>query len=100
MARDVGMVSSAVYRYFGSRDELLTALLIEGYNALGAAVEAADRSVPHQTDLSARWAATCREIRIWSVAHPGDFALLYGSPCPATSPHRTRSSQRQGSSRY
>ena len=42
VARDVGLVSSAVYRYFASRDELLTALIIDAYNALGDAVEAAE----------------------------------------------------------
>jgi AcrR family transcriptional regulator len=82
VARDVGMVSSAVYRYFASRDELLTALLIEGYNALGAAAEEADRAVKDREHVSARWSATCRAIREWSVAHPGDYALLYGSPVP------------------
>ena len=39
VARDVGMVSSAVYRYFASRDELLTALIIEAYDSLGEHVE-------------------------------------------------------------
>src|SRR3954447_17534004 len=39
VARDVGMVSSAVYRYFPSRNDLLTALLIAAYDELGAAVE-------------------------------------------------------------
>src|SRR4051812_49942227 len=41
VAREVGMVSSAVYRYFPSRDELLTALIVEAYDAVGAAAEAA-----------------------------------------------------------
>ena len=36
VARDLGMVSSAVYRYFPSRDELLTALIIETYDTIGA----------------------------------------------------------------
>ena len=45
VARDVGVVSSAIYRYFASRDDLLTALILDAYNSLGAAVEAADRSV-------------------------------------------------------
>ncbi|MFE9249164.1 TetR/AcrR family transcriptional regulator [Streptomyces sp. NPDC007088] len=44
VAREIGMVSSALYRYFPSRDELLTALIIDAYNALGAAGEEADRS--------------------------------------------------------
>ncbi|WP_174527125.1 TetR family transcriptional regulator [Micromonospora maritima] len=42
VARDLGMVSSAVYRYFPSRDDLLTALILESYDALGDAVETAD----------------------------------------------------------
>jgi len=82
VARDVGMVSSAVYRYFPSRDELLTALLIEAYNAIGAAAEDAEGAVADRTDVLARWIACCRGIREWSVAHPGDYALLYGSPVP------------------
>lgn len=80
VARDVGMVSSAVYRYFPSRDDLLTALLITDYDELGAAVEAAGAAAG--PDAGARWVAMCRAIRDWSIAHPGDFALLFGSPVP------------------
>lgn len=80
VARDVGMVSSAVYRYFPSRDDLLTALLIADYDELGAAVEAADAAAGPRA--GARWVAVCRAIRTWSLAHPGDFALLFGSPVP------------------
>ena len=39
------MVSSAVYRYFPSRDELLTALIVDAYEAVGAAAEQAERKV-------------------------------------------------------
>ncbi|MCU0115447.1 TetR/AcrR family transcriptional regulator [Curtobacterium poinsettiae] len=80
VARDVGMVSSAVYRYFPSRDDLLTALLITDYDELGAAVEAAGAAAG--PDAGSRWVAMCRAIRDWSIAHPGDFALLFGSPVP------------------
>ncbi|MFF0172667.1 TetR/AcrR family transcriptional regulator [Micromonospora profundi] len=81
VARDMGMVSSAIYRYFPSRDDLLTALIIEAYDALGEAVEiaAADRD---QLDLRARWQAACRAARDWAIAHPSEYALLYGSPVP------------------
>lgn len=80
VARDVGMVSSAVYRYFASRDELLTALLIQAYDELGAFAEAADDAVADRDDLPARWQATCLAVREWAVRHPHDYALLYGSP--------------------
>lgn len=80
VARDVGMVSSAVYRYFPSRDDLLTALLIAAYDDLGQAAEKADDAVADRGDAEARWLATCRAVRQWAVGHPHDYALLYGSP--------------------
>jgi len=82
VARDVGMVSSAVYRYFPSRDALLTALIVECYDELGAAVEAADAAVADRDDVAARWLAACRALRSWAVAHPGELGLLYGTPVP------------------
>lgn len=90
VARDVGMVSSAVYRYFASRDDLLTALLLVAYNELGEAAEKADAAVADRGTHFARWIATCTAIRDWAVAHPGDYALLYGSPVPGyTAPQDT-----------
>jgi AcrR family transcriptional regulator len=79
VAREVGMVSSAVYRYFPSRDDLLTRLIVESYDALGAAAERADDPslAPRQ-----RWLAVCRAVRDWARAHPHEYALLYGSPVP------------------
>ncbi|MBZ5736929.1 TetR/AcrR family transcriptional regulator [Nocardioides mangrovi] len=82
IARDVGMVSSAVYRYFPSRDELLTALIVEAYDELGAAVEAADAHVKRRTDLDKRFLAWANAIRTWALANPHEYALLYGSPVP------------------
>ena len=43
VARALGMASSAVYRYFASRDELLTALIVETYDTVGEAAERAAR---------------------------------------------------------
>src|SRR5215467_2567922 len=77
VARDLGMVSSAIYRYFPSRDDLLTALIIDGYNAVGAAVEEAEGAVP-PLDFPGRWFATCQALRTWALAHPHEYALVYG----------------------
>jgi AcrR family transcriptional regulator len=79
VAREVGMVSSAIYRYFPSRDDLLTRLIIDGYDDLGAAAEAADDPTASPLD---RWLAVCRAVRSWARAHPHEYALLYGSPVP------------------
>ncbi|WP_426570926.1 TetR/AcrR family transcriptional regulator [Aquihabitans sp. McL0605] len=81
VARELGVVSSAVYRYFASRDELLTALIIDGYDAVGAVAEhAAAASVGRP--VGERWALVARSVRAWSLAHPHDYALVYGSPVP------------------
>jgi AcrR family transcriptional regulator len=95
VARELGMVSSALYRYFPSRDDLLTALIIDAYDAIGSAAEealtatdeAADgkavgRSAPHRAAPVDRWVAICRAARDWAVAHPHEYALIYGSPVP------------------
>ncbi|MFF9011906.1 TetR/AcrR family transcriptional regulator [Streptomyces sp. NPDC014870] len=88
VAREVGMVSSALYRYFPSRDDLLTALIIDAYDAVGAAAEQAladSRAATAPDDHLARWTAVCRAVRAWAVAHPHEYALIYGSPVPGYS---------------
>jgi len=96
VARELGMVSSAIYRYFPSRDELLTALIIDAYDALGEAAEAADAEAAGSgtadagtadagtaaTSVRGRWLAVCGAIRGWALAHPHEYALIYGSPVP------------------
>jgi AcrR family transcriptional regulator len=81
VAREMGMVSSAIYRYFPSRDDLLTTLIIDGYNAVGAAVEKAEAAWPPE-DYAGRWLSACRAVRNWALAHPHEYALVYGSPVP------------------
>jgi AcrR family transcriptional regulator len=81
VAREVGMVSSAVYRYFPSRDELLTALIIDAYDAVGTAAEAA-LAAHRRRGAAARWLAVTQAIRAWALAHPHEYALIYGSPVP------------------
>lgn len=81
VARELEMVPSALYRYFASRDELLTALIIEAYHALGDAAERAVTALP-PGDVLGRWRAGCHALRSWALERPHEFALLYGSPVP------------------
>ena len=81
VARDLGMAPSAVYRYFENRDVLLTALIVDAYDALGDAVERAERRVARD-DLSGRWGTIARAVRRWALANPSLYALVYGSPVP------------------
>ena len=82
VARDMGMVSSALYRYFASRDDLLTALIIDAYNAVGDAAETGDAAVADRADLLGRFLGCCHAVRSWALAHPAEYALIYGSPVP------------------
>ena len=82
IAREMGMASSALYRYFASRDELLTALIIDAYNEMGEVTERADAAVVDRADVRARWMAVARALRAWSLANPAEYALLYGTPVP------------------
>lgn len=81
VARDLGMVSSAVYRYVPNRDALLTMLIIDAYDSLGTAVEKAE-SGARRADHLGRFLATCHGVRNWALAHPQEYALIYGSPVP------------------
>ena len=81
VSREMGIGASTLYRYFRNRDELLTALIIDAFNQLGEAAEEADAAARKAgADCGARWLAACRAVRGWALAHPHEFALVYGSP--------------------
>ncbi|WP_406444027.1 TetR/AcrR family transcriptional regulator [Streptomyces sp. NBC_00631] len=88
VARQLGMVSSALYRYFPSRDDLLTALIIDAYDSLGEAAETAHAAAADAAPAQ-RWVVVCEAVRGWALAHPHEYALIYGSPVPGYSAPET-----------
>lgn len=79
IARGLGMVSSAVYRYVSSRDELLTLLLVDAYHDLADAVDAA--LAEHEGEQAAeRFDVLALAVRRWALAQPARWTLLYGTP--------------------
>jgi AcrR family transcriptional regulator len=84
VARDLGLTAAALYRYFPSLDalveELCADLYLELSEAIVAARDTAGRAAPE--DPAAPLVAACRAFRRWSVAHPAEFALMFGSPLP------------------
>ncbi len=87
IAREVGLVSSAIYRYYPSREALLTAMIVESYGHLArvlAEVEAeAEREGRNEGDAaSARWRGLAEAFRVWALANPHEFQLVYGTPVP------------------
>lgn len=81
VTRDLGMVSSAVYRYVANRDELLTLLVVDAYTELADAVDAALAEAADRT-WDERVVIGGMAFREWAVADPSRYALLYGSPVP------------------
>jgi AcrR family transcriptional regulator len=80
IARELNLVSSAIYRYYASRDELLTALIVDAYTDLADRMDeavAAPRRGPRR-----RWVEACLAMRAWAVAEPHRWALIYGSTIP------------------
>lgn len=88
VARELGMVSSALYRYFPSRDDLLTALIIDAYDSLGEAAETAHAKAGDIAPAR-RWVTVCEAVRAWALTHPHEYALIYGSPVPGYSAPET-----------
>ncbi|WP_158588334.1 TetR/AcrR family transcriptional regulator [Galactobacter valiniphilus] len=90
IARSLGVASSALYRHVASRDELLTLLIADAYTELADAVDAALAAPGGEVPAGRQHAASGREalfrlgraMRVWAVAHPRRWALIYGSPVP------------------
>ena len=81
IARDMGMTAPALYRYFPSRDDLLTVLILETYNALGDTVEAAVNAVDPQ-DHRGRILAFTTAYRQWAIEHPQDYMFIFTTSVP------------------
>jgi AcrR family transcriptional regulator len=81
IARELGMASSAVYRYVASRDDLLTLLLVDAYTELADGVDDA-RAANERATWAEQLKAMARAARQWAITQPASWALLYGSPVP------------------
>ena len=80
IAREVGMVSSAVYRYFPTREALLTAMIVESYGHLAETLNEVSARTPAR-----RWTRLAHTLRDWARSTPHEFQLIYGTPIPGYS---------------
>lgn len=80
IARDMGVASSALYRYVSDRDELLTRLVVDAYTDLARHVESAVGSAG--ADPRARITAFGHGMRRWALEHQASWGLIYGTPVP------------------
>jgi AcrR family transcriptional regulator len=81
IARELGITAPAIYNYYPRLEDLITALIVDAFNALADAIEAAEATVQSPT-RGPKIMASCLAYREWAVAHPVDFQLIYGNPIP------------------
>jgi AcrR family transcriptional regulator len=81
IAREMGTAPSALYRYFASHNELISALCADAYDSAADALAAARDALP-AGEHARRWQAVCDAYRQWSLDNPADFALIFGTPVP------------------
>ncbi|MGW0761179.1 TetR/AcrR family transcriptional regulator [Streptomyces sp. NPDC002814] len=95
IAKEVGLSGPALYRYFDSRDALLTDLIRDAYADLAAAVTEAAEALPATTSPRDRLRALATTCRNWAVAQPHRYLLIQGTPLPGyTAPAETVDSAR------
>jgi AcrR family transcriptional regulator len=83
IARELEMAPSALYRYFSSRDDLLSALILDAFESLADCAERASAAAFERRDAPAKiWSAVPRTMRDWAIGHPHEWGLVFGSPVP------------------
>ena len=89
IGKQLGVSGPALYRYFASRDELLTELVIDAYHDLADALADAVGQVP-SSQAQAQLEALARSYRAWALAQPHRYRLLFGPPLPGYDAHAQR----------
>lgn len=90
IAREMGMTAPALYRYFGSHEDLIRHVVGDIFSEIGAGIEAAIKAAgtgtaatgTAATGMTEKMIAACREFRHWGLGHQAEFGLLFGTPLP------------------
>ncbi|MGA5266332.1 TetR/AcrR family transcriptional regulator [Streptomyces lydicamycinicus] len=75
IAKQLGMSGPALYRYFASRDELITELIREAYRSLAETLRASSTTGADLAELA-------HALRGWAMEDPQRYFLIYGTPVP------------------
>ena len=75
------ITAPAIYNYFPSRDELVTALIIDAFSSFGDSQLAARDALPSEDSLG-RLLAIGIAYRQWALAYPQRYQLIFGTPIP------------------
>jgi AcrR family transcriptional regulator len=84
----MGMTAPALYRYFGSREDLIRHVCGDIFTEIATDIRAAAARAAQEAggDVTAKLIAACREFRHWALGHREEFGLLFGTPLPGLEP--------------
>lgn len=80
IARELKITAPAIYNYFPSRDDLVTALIVDAYHSLAAALAKSQET--DEESHTARIMASAHAYRGWALEHPEEYGLIFGTPIP------------------
>ena len=81
IARQMGMTAPALYHYYDSLNDLITALIQDAFIDLGETIESAAKD-PLLKTTGERLTAVAYAYRQWALQNSIDFQLIYGNPIP------------------
>jgi AcrR family transcriptional regulator len=84
IAREMGMTAPALYRYFGSHEELVKHVIADIFTELAGDIRSAIAAADGDSggDMLAKVLAACWEFRRWSLSHTREFGLIFATPLP------------------
>jgi AcrR family transcriptional regulator len=81
IARELSITAPAIYNYFPRLEDLITALIVDAFTALGNALAAARDAYPANDHFN-RINATGIAYREWACTYPEQYNLIFGTPIP------------------
>jgi AcrR family transcriptional regulator len=81
IARELGITAPAIYNYYPSRDDLVTALIVDAFTSLAEAQETSITGLA-ENRRAVRLSALGLAYREWAVTYPQRYHLIFGTPIP------------------
>ena len=81
IARELNITAPAIYNYFPSRDDLVTALIVDAFTSLGESQKDSIKSIP-ASKPAVRLSKLGLEYREWALTYPQRYQLIFGTPIP------------------
>jgi AcrR family transcriptional regulator len=90
IAREMGMTAPALYRYFGSHEDLLRGVVGNIFgdladhvrDAIHTAADSFGDDLSPEDLMGVKLLAGCREFRAWAIGHVPEFGMVFGSQVP------------------